>query len=250
MILSVTDENLGTDRFSREINNASFYFENGEVKRKTLPVKLPLLRAKPSKYKGMANPNIGSFDVETFKDYDSNSKVYALGFTNTELAKQKQVSIYYLGRDGNTSDEIIIKCIDDMLNLRNRDHVYYTHNLGGYDIVFILAALRRENEKKDSNHYIINSKLRDGKVLKTSISVKTPSGYSKVTFIDSYNLLTDNLDNLSKSFGSETTKGLLPYTFIKSDTLNYVGNTPSREYYKRKNTIISKSEYNSIFKTD
>lgn len=249
-ILTVKDEILDTDCFNREINNAKFYFEKGEVKRKALPVKLPLIKSKPSKYKGMANPNIGSFDVETFKDYDSNSKVYALGFTNSEKANNKQVTIYYLGQDGNSSDEIIIKCIDDMLNVKNRNHIYYTHNLGGYDIVFILASLRRENIRKGFKHYIINSKLRDGKVLKTSISVKTPSGLSKITFIDSYNLLTDNLDNLSKSFGSEITKGLLPYSFIRSDTLNYVGNTPPIEYYKRKNKTISKSEYNSIFKTN
>ena len=250
LILTVTDEILDNECFNRVINSAKFYFEKDEVKGKSLPVKLPLIKPKPTKYKGMANPNIGSFDIETFKDYDSNSKVYALGFTNTEKAKDKQVTIYYLGRDGNTSDEIIIKCIDDMLKPQNNNHIYYTHNLGGYDIVFILAALRRENTRKDCKHYIMNSKLRDNKILKTSISVKTPSGYSKITFIDSYNLLTDNLDNLSKSFGSETKKGLLPYTFIRSDTLNYVGNTPPIEYYKRKNKIITKSEYKSIFKTN
>lgn len=247
---NVIDENLSNESFIREIDNSKFLFYRGIVKKKILPVKLPILFSKPFKYKGMPNTNIGSFDIETYKDSDGNSKVYALGFTTLDKLKYNKAQIYYLGEDAFTPKELIIKCIDDMLSSKYRDHIYYTHNLGGFDIVFVLHALRTVNTEKGFNYYIIDTMLRDSKVLKCVVRVKTSSGYSKITFIDSYNLLTDNLDNLSKSFGSKVTKGILPYTFITGETLNYVGNTPPIEYYKVKNKIITLSSYKKLYKND
>jgi hypothetical protein len=247
---NVIDEIVGKDSFIRDIQGSKFHFENAKLKNKELPIKLPIIKPKYSKYKGMSNPNIGSFDVETYKDMDSNSKVYALGFTTLEKVKNNDISIYYLGSDGKTSHEIIIKCINDMLSVRNRDHIYYTHNLGGFDVIFVLAALRRVNSEKGFNYYIIDARLRDSKVLKVVVRVKTPSGYSKITFIDSLNLLPDSLDNLSKAFGSNTKKGILPYSFIRHNTLNYVGNTPSIDYYRVKNKIIDLDEYKELYKKD
>ncbi|RKF65812.1 putative DNA polymerase [Erysiphe neolycopersici] len=222
---NVIDEKLSNDSFIRQIANSKFFFEKGIVKKKIFPVKLPILKSKPSKYKGMANTNIGSFDIETYKDYDGNSKVYALGFTNLDKLKDNIVNIFYLGIDAVTPKELIIK-------------------------LFVLHALRTVNTEKGFNYYIIDTKLRDSKLLKCVVRVKTSSGYSKITFIDSYNLLTDNLDNLSKSFGSKVIKGILPYTFITAETLNYVGNTPPIEYYKVKNKIITLSSYKKLYKKD
>lgn len=247
---NVIDLKLGKNSFIREINDSKFHFYNNKVVNKEFRVKFPILKLKYSKYKGMANPNIGSFDIETYLDKDSKSKVYALGFTTLEKLKNNQVSMYYLGVEAKTSDELIIKCLDDMLSVRNRDHIYYTHNLGGYDIIFILAALRNVNSKKGFDYYIIDTLLRDSKVLKAVVKVKTASGYSKISFVDSYNLLTDSLDNLSKSFGSKTKKGLLPYSFIKYDTLNYKGNTPAIEFYKTKNKTIELDEYKILYKNN
>lgn len=39
----------------------------------------------------MPNPNIGTFDIETYKDSDSHSKVYALGFTTLSASKDGKV---------------------------------------------------------------------------------------------------------------------------------------------------------------
>jgi len=250
VLSNVIDEKVGEDSFIRNINNTKLHFENGKVITKILPIKLPLLKYKPSKYKGMANPNIGAFDIETYKHKDGNSKVYALGFTNLEKSKYSEVFKYYLGYQGKTSDDIIIKCINDMLTVKNRDHIYFTHNLGGFDIVFILAAMKRVNIEKGFEYYIIDTRLRDTKVLKSVVRVKTPSGYSKITLVDSYNLLIDSLDNLCKSFGSNVKKGLLPYGFITYETLNYVGNTPSIEYYKVKNKTIELQDYIELYKKD
>lgn len=250
VIANVIDEILDKNRFSRRINNVLIEFEGEEVNKKSIQVKLPVFKLKPTRYTGMANPNIGTFDMETYKDLNSHSKVYALGFTTLDMLKDKKTTLYYLTRDGETSDDIIVKCIDDMLSVKNRDHIYYTHNLGGYDIVFLLKALKEANKQKGFEYYKIDSNLRDSKVLKCVVKIKTHSGYNKITFVDSYNLLTDNLDALSKSFGSEVKKGLFPYSFVTSDTLNYIGNTPARDYYIVKNKKIDLKDYKKIYKTN
>ena len=88
---NVIDEKLSNDSFIRQIDNSKFLFENGIVKKKILPVKLPILNSKPSKYRGMPNTYIGSFDIETYKDSDGKSKVYALGFTTLQKFKDNKV---------------------------------------------------------------------------------------------------------------------------------------------------------------
>ena len=103
--------------------------------------------------------------------------------------------------------------------------------------VFILKTLKEFNNCNDG-YYIINPLFRDDKILKLKISVKTKSGYDKITLVVSYSLLPDSLDELSKSFGSNNKKGLFPYGFVKSNRLNYIGNTPDRKYYKIKAKII------------
>ena len=137
-----------------------------------------------------------------------------------------------------------------MLSAKNKDHIYYTHNLGGYDIVFLLKALKEANKLKGFEYYKIDTNLTDSKILKWVVKVKTPSGYNKITFVDSYNLLTDNLSNLSKSFGSEVKKALFPYSFVRTDTLNYIGNTPSTYFYIVKNKKIQLEDYKAIYKTN
>jgi len=248
---NVIDTKISERRFTREIKNISIEFEEDHVIRKDIQIKLPCMKQKYSKYTNMPDSNIGTFDMETFRDTDSNSQVYALGFSNLSMLENKnKSSTYYLNEHGKTSNEIIVKCINDMLTSKNRNHIYYTHNLGGFDLVFLLYALKATNTEKGMEYYIIKTNFRDNKILKCTVKVKTKSGYDKITFIDSYNLLPDSLDNLSKSFGSKTKKGLFPYDFVKTNTLNYVGNTPSIEYYKVKNKIISHEDYNVLYKPD
>lgn len=71
-----------------------------------------------------------------------------------------------------------------MLSVKNRDHIYYTpHNLGNFDLIFILKAMKDANKEKGYEHYIINSILRDSKVLKCvkePRSAKTSSIYRAV----------------------------------------------------------------------
>lgn len=62
-----------------------------------------------------------------------------------------KVKIYYLGQDAKTSNVLIVKCINEILSVKFKDYIYYTHNLGGFFIIFIFSALRQVNLDKGFN---------------------------------------------------------------------------------------------------
>jgi hypothetical protein len=257
VIDNIIDTKLSGNSFTRQMGNVKFEFTYDKVSKKYINVSLPLLKYKPEKKhqkfstNSMVNNSIGSFDIETFIDSDGVPKVYALGFSTLNMLNEgKEPYLYYLKDNGNTPEEIVLNCINDMLKSPNDDHIYYTHNLGGYDVVFLLKILWDYNKKSGHEYYKLKTILRDNKILKLTIQVKINTVYKRIVLIDSYNLLTDNLDSLSKAFGSDTKKGLFPYLFVNNQTLNYKGNTPSIEYYKVKNKTISLERYQEIFKTD
>lgn len=45
-------------------------------------------------YKGMSNPKLGTFDIESYIDTDGVAKVYCLGFVT--LANKSLVNSYYI----------------------------------------------------------------------------------------------------------------------------------------------------------
>lgn len=95
VIGNVIDERISKNRFTRNIQNISIEFEGEVINKKSVQVKLPVFKLKPTRYTGMYNPNIGTFDMETYKDLDSNSKVYALGFATLNMLKDKK-NLYVL----------------------------------------------------------------------------------------------------------------------------------------------------------
>lgn len=119
---------------------------------------------------------------------------------------------------------------------------FYCHNLGGYDIVFILNALVNYNEANKSSDpypYVINCVLRDNKILKVVISKKINDKIRKLTIVDSYAILTSSLKDLCKSFDLSYEKWVFPYSFVNEDNLFYIGDKPERSYYKD----ISEKDY-------
>lgn len=70
--------------------------------------------------------------------------------------------------------------------------------------------------------------------------------YKKITIIDSYNLLSGNLYDLSRSFNLDVVKSHFPHEFVKRSTLNYIGNIPPINLWND----ISKEEYEKLIKID
>ena len=141
---------------------------------------LPIIKPLKDVYKPTPYPFIGTFDLETFRDSDSTNRVYALGFTTAQMSKspEQNVQQFYLGDDADTSGELILKCIDAMLVYKG--HIFYVHNLGGYDGVFIMDILLRSNRERGEEVYKMRSTYKELKVLKLEISIKVGSKSHKL----------------------------------------------------------------------
>jgi hypothetical protein len=244
--------------FTRKIRGVTLEIMD-KVKVNKIEINNKLISIKPLKpileKKIDRNINFGSFDLETFIDSDGIAKVYALGFlTNID----KQPKLFYItdlfnDKNNNINDfdlfsyKLILKCIDFILsNRKYNNYIFYTHNFGAYDVIFLYDNLLKANFDKKYDYYILNTILRDDRIIKLEIKIKINEGekikYNKITFVDSLNLLNNSLSNLAESFNVETKKGYFPYDFVNRQTLNYIGKKPDKFYYKK----ISDIEYNKI----
>lgn len=110
------------------------------------------------------NDNIGVIDLECYKNIEGIDKVYALGF-KTKI-KEEPVT-YYIDSDKD-SDALVLKMVNELLRSVYNNTIFYCHNLGGYDIVFVLSALLRYNDNKDNkeNKFRFRIRTRDSKIIK------------------------------------------------------------------------------------
>jgi hypothetical protein len=65
------------------------------------------------------------------------TKVYALGFSylREENIDNFENIKFYL-EDNQTSEDLVLECLNKMLETKYNNCIFYTHNLGGYDILF------------------------------------------------------------------------------------------------------------------
>lgn len=183
------------------------------------------------------NNNIGVIDLECYKGADGIDKVYALGFkTNLDQGS----TIYYIDKINLDSDKIILSLVNELFRNKYSNITFYCHNLGGFDIVFILKVLYNFNDsiKDKSEHYKVSCILRDDKIIKVKISRFKDS----FTIFDSYAMLADDLSKLGENFKVTTIKSQFPYRFAIKDHLFYKGVMPSISYYNK----ITEEEYDFI----
>ena len=78
------------------------------------------------------------------------SKVYALGFyTKSEGAKT-----YYINENFDSS-EVVYRCIDELVISKYSGYTFYVHNMGRYDIVFLIKILLAANVYLGKEKYIL-----------------------------------------------------------------------------------------------
>ena len=134
-----------------------------------------------------------------------------------------------------------------MLQPKYHNYIFYVHNLGGFDVLFIHKILKEYNLINNKEYYILKSIYRDDIIIKLSISIKiNKNKYIKINLVDSLNILNSSLDSLSKSFKVKIKKSIFPYTFVKKENLNYIGETPNIKYYNK----LSELEYKEIYSKD
>lgn len=234
---TVLDSNNNT--FSRKKGKLVLYVSNDKIIHLVASKDLSIIKYVAKGYKAQPNPFIGSLDLETYLDTDGYTKIYALGY----IVSGEKPKTFYIDKDMD-SDKLLLKCLDSILIGKYDKCIFYTHNFGGYDSVFILKVLKEVNIKKGFEYYKLDPLYRGSNALKLNISVKKElsdrkqrnvgvrkePGFYKITIADSYALLNDNLFDLSHSFDIKAVKGHFPHSFVKKDTLNYIGNTPPMHY--------------------
>lgn len=127
------------------------------------------------------------------------------------------------------SSKLVLKCIDEMLNYAYSNYIFYVHNLGRFDVIFLHKILLDYNLNVKYK-YVLTPSYRDNKILRLIIKLKE-NRYIKISLVDSMNLLNANLSKLSKDYNVNTTKGYFPYSFVNKHNLNYEGLTPHISYY-------------------
>lgn len=226
----------GRDSFVRTINNTSLDIRNQYVNNLKISIKLQSL-SKP-KYKQFntgINEKWGVFDIETYKNKDGINKIYAVGFLVN--GHNNESNLYYIDNDLD-SNKVLIKAINEMLNPIYNNFIYYCHNFGKYDAIFLYKILLDYNKNLGREYFILNSILRDGVIIRLDVKIKKLNNSVKISFLDSINLLKGSLQSLQNDFEVESKKGQFPYEFVNENNLFYIGNKPDLSFYDGKNGTL------------
>jgi hypothetical protein len=168
--------------------------------------------------------NIGSIDIETYNNENNEAIPYAIGFRN-----DLKLNTYYIN-DFYNSDDMILKCISNMLAIENHNMKFYAHNMSEFDGIFILKALMNTADKHDFKLKIYSD--NEGKIISIDISKYFKNKKNiKISILDSCLILPFNLDKLGKVFKCATNKSIFPYKFINEMNILYEGKIPDFEYF-------------------
>lgn len=136
-------------------------------------------------------------DLETYND-GRIAKTYAIGFY-----VKNSVNTFYIGSNLD-SDELIIRCLNNMLTDTYNGYTFYIHNLTHFDVYFLFRVIISRPDLYDCE-----PNFRDGDIigLKISRKIQVESGKHKVfsiRIVDSLNLLNASLSDLCKTFDTHT----------------------------------------------
>lgn len=252
---SVIDTNISDTNIQREVKNNKLLFQNNILATKEEVLKLKPINAtyvlnkkRRNRKSYIENPKIGVIDLETYEvRYNDKTKVYAGGFF-TYLSNQ--VNTYYIDQDTMDSNKVVLDMIFEMLRDKYKGIIFYCHNLGRFDILYILRILLYYNDTPEGqeNPFKFGFGLRKNVILQIIIKRKNKNTNKNdtVTIIDSYPILTNSLAKLCSDFNVDTHKDIFPHLFSNENTLFYIGNTPDINYYKH----IDLDTYNSMYKKD
>ena len=246
VVISHVTDNAVDNLILRSWGERLITIDNGKIVNTRQNIKLKALELPSYEPLFVENSNIGVIDIETYRTIDNTFKVYALGFKTNLDIKSK---IYYVDEISLDSDIIVLSLVDELLRSKYENITFYCHNLGGYDIVFILSILynyndtisyvRNEKEPVNNHKYKIYCTLREDKIIKVKIS----KGAYSLIILDSYAMLPNKLSKLGEDFEVAILKSKFPYKFATTDHLFYEGVMPSIDNYED----ITKEEYDSMF---
>lgn len=222
-----TDKTIGDNTFLRTIGNTTIKYENNKII--YIDSKINSKLVEPLKMDLVRDTNFGTFDIETALDKNNNFIPISCGWIIKIKYKDYIITNY------ESTESMFINCFDDMFNHNN--YTWYAHNLGGFDAVFIFKILFENYTKTKVN-------FKNGKPLSIKVSLTTKDKNNKnktknIVFKDSYKIQPLSIRNLIKANDITTQKLCFPYTFMRTDNINYEGQLPDKSFYEN----ISDLEY-------
>lgn len=133
---------LKSNNFTRRIKNISVVFSDGIPKvyiYNLSNISVIKDKKRDKKIVNIHNPNIGTLDLETFVNKYGIPVVYAAGFYVSGMGDESFKR--YINTTTLDSDEVVLYCINAMMNPKYNKFVYYVHNLAKYDVTFIIKTL-------------------------------------------------------------------------------------------------------------
>jgi hypothetical protein len=218
------DIKINDTTFERYIDNKKFTFKNGELI--LLTIDKSTIFIKPLNLDNKLTNKFITLDIETYQNKDGIMIPYC-------ICRYDGVNSYeYNLINYKSSKDMIIDCIKDIMVRKYDNYQVYTHNLSGFDGIFLLKILVELGKVKPLIH---NEKI---------ITIGFKYNNYDITFKDSKQLLLISLRNLAKAFGVETLKSIFPYTFVNENNLNYIGEVPNINYFDN----LNQKEYNNYSK--
>jgi len=80
---------------------------------------------------------MGVIDFETFQSKRSTFKIYVGGF---KTSLDDKANTYYVDTP-NGSDSLVLKIVNELLRSKYNQTTFCCHNLGGFDVLFLLKVL-------------------------------------------------------------------------------------------------------------
>lgn len=145
-------------------------------------------------------------------------RVYCGGFMSKIDGRQPVITYLdiekFNGSNYELFDDVIYSIINQLLNHKYKDFKFYCHNLGGYNIIFVLGALLRYNDNNPEDVYKINCVFRDKKIIKITISKKINNVNRKTITNNSFSILASSQKKLCEAFDVRFIKLNFPYKFL------------------------------------
>jgi|ERR1700688_980520 hypothetical protein len=125
---------------------------------------------------------------------------------------------------------MINDCLKSIFIRKYNGYNVYIHNLGKFDIIFLLKYIVKLVQ--------IQPVIHNGRIISLTMNYGEELKY-RIEFKDSYLILLNSLNRLSKAFSVSNPKSLFPHLFVNKNNLNYIGEVPNFEYFIK----VSKNEY-------
>jgi hypothetical protein len=142
---------------------------------------------------------------------------------------------FRLGDPGcETSKDLLNKLFISIFESKYTDYTFYIHNLAKFDSIFILDALTsfdyniKSVVKEDNSIVSLKISKPVTKLSKTGIKIRK----LEIKKLGSNLMVKGSLRDLCKIFDCLVQKGHFPYSVVNSETLNYIGEVPSINYYE------------------